>query len=67
MENKIIEENTLRELRNAIYEASKKSSCESALFSRVYDILDYYSKYTTIEKKDRVKKEYNIGGNKNEI
>ena len=57
----MIDENILRELRNAIYEASKKSSCESALFSRVYDILDYYSKFTTTEKKDRVKKEYKIG------
>ena len=48
----------LKELINKAYEMGNDSKI--SLYLRIMDILDYYDINTTVEKKNQIKREYNI-------
>ena len=60
MKKEIIKE--LKDLINKAYEMGNDSKI--SLYLRTMDILDYYDKNTTIERKNQIKEEYGIGDDK---
>jgi hypothetical protein len=60
-----MEKETIRELRKLINKAyNMGNDSKISLYLRIMDILDYYDKNTTIERKNQIKKEYGIEDNK---
>ena len=52
----------LKELINKAYGMGNDSKI--SLYLRIMEILEYYDENTTIERKNQIKKEYGIGGDK---
>ena len=56
---------TIRELKDLINKAYKMGNdSKISLYLKIMDILDYYDESISIERKLQIKKEYEIGDNK---
>lgn len=56
-----MEKNTLNQLKELVNQAYKKSADHKiSLYLHIMDILKYYDINTTVEKKNQIKREYNI-------